>query len=216
MMFCKEEYDTLADLVFRGDFPGFKPEVKEMPNGDGLIDVKEYAHISLKNLTGWGTAIERNACLQALFEAHAWAEVIGELFGLPKALRPDIRYGALRVLRYPEGGLSHPHRDFDLFTMMLYRDKPAQFVAEDHLLPPEVAAIDPMCHIGELGEVCGIGKAMRHEVKPCARPQHSAVYFSIPDWDAKLPGFAAGEQMTVKSWLNERMARSRTAFKAYQ
>lgn len=216
MIFSKEEYDTLHDLVFRGDFPGFKPEVKEMPNGDGKVDVKEYAHISLKNLAGWGSSVERNACLQALFMAHAEAEVVGEIFGLPPKLRPDIRYGALRVLRYPEGGLSHPHRDFDLFTMMLYRDKPAQFVADDHLLPPAVAAIDPQCHIGEIGEVVGIGKATLHQVKPCARTQHSIVYFSIPDWDAKLPGFAAGEQMTVKSWLNERMARSRTEFKAYQ
>lgn len=216
MIFDRETYDTLADLVFRGDFPGYKPDVKEMPNGDGLVDVKSYAHISLKNLAGWGSAIERNALTQALFDAHALAEVIAEIWSVPAALKPDIRYSALRILEYPRGGHSHPHNDFDLFTMMLYRDKPEQFVADRRTLPPDIARIDPHCHIGELGELIGLGAATRHEVKPCAQTQHSAVYFSIPDWDAKLPGFAAGEQMTVKSWLNERMARSRTAFKAYE
>jgi hypothetical protein len=39
---------------------------------------------------------------------------------------------------------------------------------------------------------------------------HSIVYFSIPNHDAILP-----DGTTVRDWLNERMARSRTAFKNY-
>jgi hypothetical protein len=47
------------------------------------------------------------------------------------------------------------------------------------------------------------------------------VYFAIPDHDAILPPHDGGplgfkvSNCSVRSWLNERMARSRTAFTPY-
>jgi len=225
-MFKIAEYDLIHSLVFRGDYPGYKPDVKELPNGDGKVDRKKYAHVSLKYLAGWGNCIERMALLQVIFMAHGLAETIYQEWGGPQAFRPDIRYSALRVLEYAPGDLSHPHQDFDLFTNMLYRDAPKKFKAEYSEVPPQVAAIDPYCHIGQLGELIGLGKATTHQVLTSSLPQHSMVYFSIPDWDAKLPPGAEADRIaeffkilrppTVKDWLNERMARSRTAFKAYE
>jgi hypothetical protein len=216
-MFSEIHYKVLHSLVFRPDYPGWKPDVKELPNGDGKVDDKKYAHIALKYLPGFGTAEERNTLVEALFLAHAHAERVADAFSVPKEFRPDMRYGALRVLEYRPGQLSHPHKDFNLFTLQLYRDKPANFIADLSAIPAEVRELNSQCIIGEMGEVIGLGPATLHEVPPLKKAtQHSIVYFAIPDWDAKLPGFDPNEHMTVKSWLNERMARSRTAFKSYE
>ncbi len=47
-------------------------------------------------------------------------------------------------------------------------------------------------------------------------PQYSIVYFAIPDHDAMLPATDERPAISVRDWLNERMARSRTEFKKYE
>lgn len=226
-MFDRSEYDLLSSIVFRRDFPGFRPDVKELPNGDGKVDEKQYAHISLKYLAGFGTSRERLLLTRALFVAHETAERVADALAVPQAYRPDIRYGALRVLKYPaQTGFSHKHTDLDLFTLACYRDQPDMFVVDPTrelaLLPEDLerimAAIDinPGLHLGELCELIGTGPATPHSVLASEETQHSIVYFAIPDWDAKLPLSHGRERATVKDWLNERMARSRTAFKSYE
>lgn len=211
------QFAILHTLVFREDYPHKPPP--EMPNGDGKVDTKEYRHIALKYLKGFGNAVERMTLLEALFHAHGEAELAADALNVPKEFRPDIRYGALRILRYPVGGFSHPHLDFDLFTLPLYRSQPDKLVVENQHMPLRVTNINPGIHIGELGEAIGIGKACRHEVKPSAdREQFSAVYLAIPDWDSgfsQIGPDGAEYVVTVKAWLNERMARSRTEFKPY-
>jgi hypothetical protein len=227
-MFDRSEYDLLANIVFRPGYPGFKPDVKELPNGDGKIDEKKYAHISLKNLANFGTSRERTLLLRTLFVAHEAAEQVADALEVPQAFRPDIRYGAVRVLAYPaKTGLSHRHTDFDLFTIPLFRD-----VQETFRTYPQ-AALDwsdqdqrerfyaaedlaPGLHLGELGEAIGLGPATPHEVLPHDEGQLSMVYFAIPDWDTMMPKQVNHMPLSVKNWLNERMARSRTAFRSYE
>lgn len=232
MFLDRKDYDTLATIVFQPSYPGWKPDVKEIPNGDGKVDVKKYAHIAPKYLPGFGTGRQRSLLMRALFRAHEVAEAVADVLNVPQAFRPDIRYGAVRVLAYPaETGISHPHTDFDLFTIPLFRDQPECFVRYEHQdLDPIAEDIAPGLHIGELGEAIGLGPATRHEVLPHPEGQLSAVYFAIPDWDAPLPEGPARDRVyqwlleggtgmippTVKDFLNERMARSRTEFKAYQ
>jgi hypothetical protein len=86
-------------------------------------------------------------------------------------------------------------------------------------LPDAALVLNRGLHLGELGEAIGLGRATRHSVLPSAYPQHSIVYFAIPDHEARVPGTYSAEnpdvEMTVREWLNERMARSRTAFAPY-
>lgn len=217
-------YAVLHDIVFRGDYPGYKPTVTEIPNCDGKADAdKRYAHVALKYLPGWGTAIERRVLVAMLEEAHGRAEMVYDALGGPPEFRPDIRYGALRVLEYPPGAISHEHTDFDLFTLALYRDRPECFRRAEEWtdIPTAALALNRGLHIGDLGEEIGLGKATRHSVVASDQPQHSIVYFAIPDHEARIgeefvraDGFTV--RPTVRDWLNERMARSRTAFTAYQ
>jgi hypothetical protein len=227
-MFDSTAYVHLHSLVFRGDYPGYTPAVVELPNGDGKADVdKRYAHVSLKNLANWGNGQERMILLRALFIAHSMAEQVADVLQVPKAFRPDIRYGALRVLEYPVGAISHRHKDFDLFTLHCYRSHPDQFEIHDPGPTTQTYAalarrreardLNPGLHIGELGECVGLGPASPHEVTATNEVQHSIVYFAIPDWAAELPAAEAArlqttpcDLVTVKDWLNERMARSRS------
>jgi isopenicillin N synthase-like dioxygenase len=220
--FDADDYSRLHALVFRGDYPGYKPTVTEIPNGDGKADAdKRYAHVALKYLPGWGTAVEWDLLQSCLLYAHLCAESVAEALGVPAAFRPDIRYGALRVLEYPPGAVSHEHTDFDLFTLHLYRDQPECFLRQDAdmtQLPAGALALNPGLHLGELGEAIGLGKATRHSVSASSYPQHSIVYFAIPDHDAVFDRnklrYWNGDDVTVRDWLNERMARSRTARRA--
>ncbi len=211
-MFSKEEYEALHALVFRSDYSGYKPEVKEIPNGDAKVDEeKRYAHVAPKYFK---TDEQREALTPYLEKAFNMARAAGDLAKLPPEYMPDIRYGALRILDYPPGAVSNKHEDFDLFTLMMYRDQPDRFVADE---VPESKAIkriqllNRQAHLGQLGEAVGLGQATPHEVLPSETRQCSIVYFAIPDWDSVLP---SGEK--VIDWLNERMARSRTAFDKYK
>ena len=196
-------------LVFRPDYPGYKPDVKELPNGDGKIDDKKYAHIALKYLAGFGSSIERNTLLRgALPRARARGWRVADAFEVPQAYRPDMRYdGPSGCWTMLPAESSHPHRDFNLFTLQLYRDKPQNLVADLSGIPEAVQELNKQCVIGEMGGAARArSPATLHQVTPLKKAtQNSIVYFAIPDWDAQLPGIEGAPGESVKSWLNRRM-----------
>lgn len=210
-IFTRQDYHNLHELVFRDDYAGYKPAVKEIPNGDGLVDAeKHYAHVAPKY---FASAWQRAALMPYLVRAHAVACQAATLAGMSLYL-PDIRYSALRVLDYPPGAISNRHEDFDLFTLMCYRDQPELFQSDDQQASyaiNQIRLLNPQAHLGQLGEEIGLGKATPHWVLPGDLRQRSIVYFAIPDHAAILPS-----GVLVRDWLNKRMARSRTAFKAYE
>lgn len=223
------DYRTLYDIVFRDDYPGYKPNVVESPAGDGVKDAeKRYAHVSyeyLKQFLPDSVAIPNftsRSESSAFFEqdthrrqmykvldtylrrCHEAALDVAIQLGIPRQFWPDIRYSALRVLEYPPGAGSAQHTDFDLFTLNLYRNKESLMVTEQHSghswLPDGV-------HSGEMltlitGEAF---EATPHEVHPHYHlTQYSLVYFAMPNETAVLPsGQTCGE------WVAERKKRSR-------
>ena len=234
--FTAQEYDVLHEIVFASGYPGYKPAVKEVPAGDGRVDAdKKYAHIAPKYLQDHHNVAEkmllRHFYDRAFAQArYAWATSAGYA-GLPgdvvATFAPDPRYGALRVLDYPPGAVSNRHEDFDLFTLVLYRDDPDALVV-DHSAAPGAAAdskgharkmtatdalraFDPKCHLGQTAAEIGLGLATPHEVVARDRAHHSVVYFAIPDHDAVLP---SGK--TVRDWLNDKRQKTRTEFKPYE
>lgn len=218
-MFTKDDYDKLHSLVFRDDYPGYKPTVVEIPNGDGKADAeKRYAHVAPKYFAScWQEA----ALMPYLERAHDLALHAAAAMDISTRYLPDIRYGALRVLDYPPGAVSNEHEDFDLFTLMVYRDQPNCFQAHDQWDPPKPVEVlrryNRQAHLGQLGQAIGLGQATRHSVLASDSPQHSIVYFAIPNHDAILPAQSLADPGTeVRAWLNERMARSRTEFKKYE
>lgn len=211
-MFTKAEYDAMHALVFRPDYPGYRPTQIEIPNGDGKADAeKRFAHIAPKY---FATDQHRADLMPFLEKAHSLAETAADVAEVPLEFMPRIEYGALRVLDYPPGAISNLHEDFDLFTLMMYRDQPDRFVARE-VAPSNalhgIQTVNKQAHLGQLGQEIGLGPATPHEVLPSEERQCSIVYFAIPDWNAVLPS-----GLTVKDWLNSRMARSRTEFKAYE
>lgn len=210
-MFTETEYNKLHGLVFREDYSGYKPTVLEIPNGDGKVDAeKRYAHVATKYFT---TQQQRVDMMPFLQKAHGTAMEIARAIRMPSEFFPQLETSSLRVLEYPPGAISNEHCDFDLFTLMLYRDQPDRFVSKDlgNQTLRYMRHYNLQAHMGELGTAIGLGEATPHSVLPSETAQHSIVYFAIPAWSAML---ASG--VTVKDWLNSRMARSRTEFKAYQ
>lgn len=209
--FSSVEYEVLHDLVFSGVYPGYRPAVAEAPNGDGHVDrEKRYAHIALKYIAEYPGSAEQRGLLQGMLTlAHAQAECVAEALGCPAAFLPDVRYGALRVLEYPEGAGSNRHTDFDLFTLHLYKSRTHGFQRPYNGGKPignaNAIALNPGLHVGEIGELVGLGAATPHYVDPApAGGSYSIVYFAIPDHTAVLP---SGQ--TVGAWIAERIARSR-------
>ena len=50
-MFTEKDYSMLHDIVFEKNYPGYKPNVIESPNGDSkLDDKKRYSHVAMKYL----------------------------------------------------------------------------------------------------------------------------------------------------------------------
>lgn len=207
-MFTKKEYEELRHLVFQDGYLGYRPDVKEIPNGDGKVDVdKRYAHVAMKYLET-GSSREKAVLFYYLVRCHSLATKIAVISRVPDAFLPSFEHSALRILEYPPGSGSNQHRDFDLFTLMCYRDQPDKFVVEDDpkdsLQLAVMRGLNPQIHLGEIATEIGLGTATLHEVFPSEQPQHSAVYFAIPDHAAVLPS-----GVTVGSWLKERLARSR-------
>jgi hypothetical protein len=209
VIFNARDYARLHALVFRSDYPGYKPGIVEAPHGDGRLDVhKRYAHVATKYLPGWEgdlteSALELWDYLHAAFD-HAHA--VARRLGVPEAFLPSLEACALRVLEYPAGVGGEQHTDFDLFTTLCYRDDPAGLVREgpavDHVR--QLDAVDPGLHLGEIGELVGLGPATLHHVRPLAAAQRSIVFFALPPHDVVLP---SGQ--TVGAWVAERIARSR-------
>lgn len=213
-------YDQLHAIVFSGDYPGYRPEVRELPNGDGRVDAdKRYAHIASKYLAKYRWGIECAILQSALDEAHDLSIEVARALDVPPAFWPVREYSALRVLEYPAGAISNVHTDFDLFTLMMHRSHPIRFVAHD--MQPgydntqggealfQARRINHQLHLGELAEQVGVGRATPHEVVACDEVQRSIVYFAIPDHFAVLPS-----GLTVGEWLAERMSRSRVVMGA--
>lgn len=234
-MFTVKDYHILSNLVFNDDYPGYRPNVVESPNGDDNWDTeKRYAHIARKYLHQfkethsignpryydsyyYTNMVVLNEYLEIV--NNKAIEIAIEL-GVPKNFWPDIRYSTIRVLEYPPGALAHTHTDFDLFTLMCYRNIPEYFrycysdgrsynageIPSDNLLIAN--ALNSQIHFGEILEILmpNTYTATPHCVVPDQkdRTQYSIVYFAIPDHNAVLPN---GE--TVSEWIDERMSRSR-------
>lgn len=200
------DYRTLYDIVFRDDYPGYRPNVIESPNGDGVKDSqKRYAHVSSKYIRsmrgdswadGKGTYWYhpyQPTLTKYLQQCHEAALDVAVQLGVPREFWPDIRYSALRVLEYPPGAGSAEHTDFDLFTLNLYRNN----------LNAGLGDVD--FHKGEiLTEISKYHTAAKHYVNPHRDCQYSLVYFAMPSEAAVLP---SGQ--TVGAWVEERKKRSR-------
>lgn len=239
-MFTARDYAIIYDIVFNASYPGYKPNVVESPNGDGKFDSeKRYAHVAIKYLDQYKKSydgelreeeiIENSSILEGyLNAAHEKSVDVAVALGVPREFWPDINFGALRILEYPAGAIANEHKDFDLFTLMCYRNIPecfeyvreygVGFTQEGSIerviaLPQtltDAQKLNPQIHFGEILEV--INKnfvATNHKVvkDPLNRAQHSMVYFSIPNHSAKLP-----TGVTVADWLAERMSRSRKTY----
>jgi isopenicillin N synthase-like dioxygenase len=229
-MFTTEDYRILHRLVFSPDYPGYRPNVVEAPNGDGNKDeLKRYSHVSTKWLQvyrdqatrGDGAAETSNVLLSYLTEAHELALDMAIQIGVPNAYWPVLENSALRVLEYTPDATTAPHKDFDLFTLMLYRNHPQYFKylsranepswdanrsAERGKMLKHAQTLNAQVHFGEiLEEISPVWEATKHEVVASKGPtQYSIVYFCIPSHDAVLPS-----GITVGKWLDERIARSR-------
>lgn len=206
MIFDYTDWQKLSTL-FQPDarYPGYKPEVKEIPNGDGKVDAeKRYLHVALKyDPPEWAIGY--------LARAHFEACRVAEALGVPAEFYPRVADGTLRVLDYPAGAGSNAHTDFDLFTVLCYRSESDALVRVRAGGLDALDTISPGLHIGEIGELVGIGPATPHMVLPSAARQQSIVYFAIPDLAALLPTHGAQRTgLTVGQWLKERYARSRT------
>lgn len=195
MIFDERDYAQLFQLFSR-DYAGHRPEVQEVPNGDGKIDAqKRYLHVALKyDPPEWA--------LHLLARAHFEACRMAEALNVPSEFYPRVADGTLRVLDYPPGAGSEWHTDFDLFTVNLWRDVATGVVIKNEAGHCSRMPLD--MHMGEIGELIGLGTATEHCVTALDRAQHSIVYFSMPDHAAVLR-----DGVTVREWLKERYARSR-------
>lgn len=243
----RSTWNRLSALL-ASDYAGYKPEVAEAPNGDAKacdycagtgdgqtavdscqacggtgrvpnIDAqKRYLHVAEKySPPAWARDL--------LARAHYEACRVAEALHVPATFYPRVADGTLRVLEYPAGAGSAEHTDFDLFTIVCWRETPEDLERTRPLDCEGVhsggacasvraaEAISPGLHIGEIGELVGLGPATPHRVPAREYAQRSIVYFAIPDHGARLlcpdhhiescgPG-------TVGEWLKERMARSR-------
>jgi hypothetical protein len=226
-MFTRQDYDTLHSLVFQDGYPGYRKEVKEIPNGDGKVDRdKRYAHVATKYLGAHDDGPATLELLSYLHRAHALALDVARALGVPADFMPRVTECALRVLEYPAGVGGHAHTDFDLFTLSLYRSEPARlklarpgtYIDGAQLVPDKpydrlirARELNRGLHIGELGELIGLGEATRHHVEPSTETQFSIVYFALPSPDAVLEQANGRVRLTAGEWLAERYARSRVA-----
>jgi hypothetical protein len=245
-MFTASDYAILHNLVFQSDYPGYKPNVVESPNGDGkLDDLKRYAHVAEKYLlrtSGDSDGLTIGACGKSpyarnkilreyLETAHSKSLEVAVSIGIPPQFWPSKKYSALRVLEYGPYSVTNPHTDFDLFTLMCYRNLPEYFKycdgdgnlntglldysrCQQEKTLVEAQKLNSQIHFGELMEEIenriypgsGRWKAHKHEVvaSGLATYQYSIVFFSVPDHSAVLP---SGK--TVGEWMKERVERSR-------
>lgn len=196
LKFTREDYDRIHALTF-GDpnYAGYKPNVQESPNGDGVWDDKKrYAHVALKY----------NPCpelLEYFYAAYAEARRVHFALDAPRHLAPAVEECCLRILEYGPTAFSAEHTDFDFMTLQLYRDWKPGFVRVGEVRPGDEEVSEGI-HFGEMAEVAQFRPAMRHAVRPNPfKTTRSIVFFVLPSRDAAL--ISAGQ------WLDERYARSR-------
>jgi hypothetical protein len=182
---------------------------------------KRYLHVAPKyNPPAWAMAY--------LARAHYEACRVAETLNVPAAYYPRVADGTLRVLEYPPGAGTVEHKDFNLFTIVLWRSTP-----EDLEVEPDrdfgrdwhasgcayhrrhmARELSPGLHIGELGELVGLGPATPHRVPARAYAQKSIVYFAMPDHAVRLRRRKIAPTVyedgpTVGQWLKDRVKRSR-------
>ncbi len=266
MIFDEHDHDELSRLFDLTGYPGYKPEVREAPNGDTNVDAgpagKRYLHVALKyDPPAWA--------IEYLARAHFEACRVAEALGVPDAYYPRVENGTLRVLEYPSAGhtwasFTHgrcrdcgvaysedlegsevcpalaagagtaEHTDMNLFTLNLWRSTPQdheQSIRGPASITDTKGSVHkgdvyawtrgaPTYHIGEIGELVGLGPATPHRVPARPYVQKSIVYFAIPDHAARLSdprntftqehgGIAYVPGSTVGAWLAERTARRR-------
>ncbi len=217
--FTAHDYTALHEVVFRADYPGYRPSVIESPNGDVALDSqKRYSHIATKYLKQFpapdaphyrARMNERDMLEAYLRIAHRHAVEVAVASGLvPAAFLPSFEHGALRVLEYPAGASSAPHTDVGLLTLNLYRDQPACLETfEDRWGRGNdwySGTTRAPYHLGRIAREIGLGPAAAHRVIGSATPQHSIVYFAVPDHEAVLPSGAR-----LGTWLEAEMAKMR-------
>lgn len=196
--------EQLIEYAFSDANPGWRPEIQESPNGDGVWDTnKRFAHIAPKYFNAATPQFVRAAYEKQLGLArHAC-----RLLRVPEAFYPGPDC-TLRVLDYPAGATTAPHTDFDLFTMRVWRDDANAFKYLGDVGPNLVSITQryPGLHFGELLAEVSPKRfvATKHEVIASDEPQSSCVFFVMPDLDAVLPS-----GITVGEWVEERKARSR-------
>lgn len=195
---------ALIEYAFSDANPGWRPEIQESPNGDGVWDTnKRFAHIAPKYFNAATPQFVRSTYEKQLgLAVHAC-----RLLRIPEAFHPGPDC-TLRVLDYPVGATTAPHTDFDLFTMRVWRDDVDAFM----YLGGECRELGSICkrypglHFGELLAEIDPDRfvATKHEVVASDGQQSSCVFFVMPDHSAVLPS-----GLTVGEWVEERKARSR-------
>ncbi len=217
--FSALDYEALHAVVFRADYPGYRPNVVEAPNGDAALDTqKRYAHIATKYLQQWQVqwthknhlrnCQDWNTLIGYLEKAHRRATDVAIELGVPTAFLPSFEHGALRVLEYPAGAGSAPHTDVGLLTLNLYRDQPECLHTFEDRWGRGNDWYSGMTrapyHLGRIAREIGLGPAAAHRVIGSATPQHSIVYFAVPDHEAVLSSGAR-----LGTWLEAEMAKMR-------
>jgi isopenicillin N synthase-like dioxygenase len=141
--------------------------------------------------------------------AHDKAVEVAVLLGIPRKFWPHIDSGILRVLEYPPETCNPKHTDYDLFTLMCYRNLPDKFryVGEQSKEALEIAnTLNKQIHFGRLLNTAtqGLYEGTPHEVIIDAdkRTQYSIVYFANPDPKTVLPNGS-----TVESWIKNKVKR---------
>lgn len=213
--FTEDDHDALACLFACNSagvptYAGYRPEVREIPNGDGRVDAaKRYLHVAKKYAPP-------EFAMNILARAHWLACDVAEKLGVPAEFYPRVENSTLRVLEYPAGAGTEEHTDFDLFTLNLWRSTPEdheQYVTFEGDSCQWMPGINGAYHLGELAEIIGLGPAVKHRVPARLYPQRALVYFAMPAGAAELPQpvarFLADGPLTVDTWLRDRLARSR-------
>lgn len=183
------EFDWLFAEAFSPANAGYRPNLREIPNGDGKVDHgKRFAHVNPHRY--------RHSPDLTTFYAQelAHARDLATRLDLPTP-GPD---STLRFLEYPSGVGGERHTDFSMFTRSVYQSGPGLVVEG----PP---SLEPLLHIGELAELINPElKAAPHYVVPGPMLRRSIVFFAMPPFDHILPCRTA-----VGVWVAERKARSR-------
>ena len=215
MKLSTAEFRTLYTAVFNpaNEFPGYRPNVMEAPDGDWVFDKqKHYAHVATKYLAEYDGYYK--AVLTQLL--HKWTDYAVERaieLGFPMKWWPSPEDSTIRIQAYPPGADSAPHYDFDLFTLFMYRNLAENYecMDGDHLdryrwVKPDALNADAF-HYGELATLINENyRPTKHQVHADAknRTQYAAVFFAMPRLDLTLPG-----GLKVQEWLDDRKWRSR-------